>query len=76
MSYHLADRQQAEAESLRLNAAFNPHSQFHAALHDVVRGKWGVVQYRQDDDRPQLGWINRGFVWNPRTVSRIPDVSI
>lgn len=66
MSYVFPTREAAELAAFASNAVSqrerNGKDVYHAALHDVVNGVWGVLRYRKYEDQPMLGWINRGFV--------------
>jgi len=75
LSYRMPEAA-ARAEAARLNAENRPNRRYTAAIYDHTTDcppnfpaleRWGVLHEYQYADRPDLGWINGGFVWfSPR----------
>ena len=76
MSYECASKEEAEAEATRLTAAVaDPTCRRFVAEICPGSGPPGRVAYgvRQEmlfKDRPDLGWVNRGFVRQPGGILR------
>ena len=76
MSYECASKEDAEAEAKRLSAAVaDPTTRRFVAQIRPTSGLPGRIAYgvRQESwfkDRPELGWVNRGFVWQAEGILR------
>jgi hypothetical protein len=76
MSYECSSKEDAEAEAKRMTAAVaDPTCRRFVAEICPVSGPSGRIAYgvRQEitfKDRPDLGWVNRGFVWQEEGIMR------
>ena len=76
MSYECPSKEDAEAEARRMTAAIaDPTCRRFVAEICPVSGPPGRIAYgvRQEikfSDRPDLGWVNRGFVWQEEGIMK------
>jgi len=72
MAYRMSEAA-AREEATRLNTTARPMHRYTADVYDHTTDypphlleRWGVLHEFQYADRPDLGWINGGFVWFSR----------